>query len=51
MATIGAAQANVQVTGGKIRIPAMWDTREGGERVRQDHGWGHDHHPGVRPEA
>lgn len=35
MATIGAAQANVQITGGKIRIPAMWDTREGGERTRE----------------
>ena len=28
MATIGAAQANVQITGGKIRVPGMWDTRE-----------------------
>ena len=35
MAAIGAAQANVQVTGGKIRIPGLWDSREGGARVRE----------------
>lgn len=35
MAAISAAQANVQITGGKVRIPGLWANREGGERTRE----------------
>lgn len=35
MTAISTAQSLIQITGGKVRIPGYWDTREGGERTRE----------------